>query len=105
MAQAQLKAQLDGLRPKFGEPTEVTVKGAERAVEYTVEYTTKKGTSVKDTELKATDVRQFELSADGVGGQPKLGFRFGSPADQDPDGQWKQIRESIVVHSGGGDGA
>lgn len=107
-----LRQQLEwglGEDAEFGETTPVTVEGADAALEFEVTYTTEEATSVLDTPLEATEMRQRELIVE-TEGLPKLGFRFSAPADQFDEEQWETVRASIEVRidelkqQGGGEG-
>ncbi len=83
--------------------TPATVAGATAAVQFTYEYRTKGGTSVMDTPLEPTDMRQSDLLIE-VPGLPKYGMRYSAPADQYDEQIWDQLVAALVV-SGDRNGA
>ena len=94
-----LRAQLQGQLPSnatLGASEHVKIKGADDAIEFEVTYTTAESTSVLDTPLVATDIRQIELLVE-TEGLPKFGFRFSAPANQFDESTWRTIRDSITV--------
>jgi hypothetical protein len=94
-----LRAQLQGqlaANATLGAAEHVKIKGADDAIEFEVTYTTAASTSVLDTPLEATDMRQIELLVE-TEGLPKFGFRFSAPAAQFDKATWQTIRDSITV--------
>jgi hypothetical protein len=76
--------------------TPVAVAGATAAVEFTYEYRTQATTSVLDTPLVATDIRQSDLLIE-VPGLPKYGMRYSAPADQYDEQVWDQLVAALSV--------
>jgi hypothetical protein len=94
LTRAQIQQQLGPVSIPSSTPVPVT--GASAAVEFTYEYTTQGGTSVLDTPLEPTPMRQSELLID-VPGLPKYGLRYSAPAVEYDEDVWQAIRSSIRV--------
>lgn len=98
-----LRAQLQNALPgaTLGTSTHVRVAGSTDAVQFDVRYRTKAATSLLDTPLDATDVRQRELLVE-TPGLPKYGVRYSAPVAQFSDQVWQGILTSLTVHGGDG---
>lgn len=96
LTRAQISQQLGGV--EIPPSTPVTVAGARAAVEFTYDYTTEGGTSVLDTPLEPTPMRQSDLLID-VPGLPKYGLRYSAPADQYDERLWRQLVAALEVTS------
>lgn len=97
---AQLRSRLPG-DATIGDSEHVAVAGATDAVYFDVTYRTAGGTSVLDTPLEPTLVRQRELVVE-TPGLPKYGLRYSAAqADFDED-VWAGIVRSLRVRAGSG---
>jgi hypothetical protein len=94
LTRAQINQQLGGI--EIPPSTPASVAGATAAVEFTYEYRTAGGTSVLDTPLEPTDMRQTDLLVE-VPGLPKYGVRYSAPADQYDPALWDQIVAALSV--------
>ena len=98
LTRAQIQQQLGPISIPTSTPVPVT--GASAAVQFTYEYTTQGGTSVLDTPLEPTPMRQSELLID-VPGLPKYGLRYSAPAVEYDQTVWRGIVDSIRVTRAG----
>lgn len=94
LTRAQISQKLGGV--EIPPSTSVTVAGATAAVQFTYTYRTVGGTSVLDTPLEPTDMRQSDLLVE-VPGLPKYGIRYSAPADQFDEQVWDQLIASLSV--------
>lgn len=94
LTRAQVNQQLGGVQ--IPPSTPATVAGATAAVEFSYDYRTEGGTSVLDTPLEPTDMRQSDLLVD-VPGLPKYGVRYSAPVDQYDPLVWDQIVAALAV--------
>ncbi|MGL5859249.1 MAG: hypothetical protein ACRC35_12760 [Angustibacter sp.] len=97
MTRAQLEDALPGAT--LGPSTRVPVTGATDAVQFDVRYTTRASTSILDTPLRATPVRQRELLVD-VPGLPKYGLRYAAPSADFDEVIWAGLLRSFTVRVG-----
>lgn len=95
-----LRAQIKNALPAatLGDSTHLDVAGATDAVQFDVLYTTRASTSILDTPLVATPMRQRELVVE-TPGLPKYGLRYSAPADQFSEDVWKGVVGSLVVQA------
>lgn len=96
LTRAQITQQLGGIDIPASTPA--SVAGATAAVQFTYGYRTKAATSVLNTPLEATDMRQSDLLIE-VPGLPKYGLRYSAPADQYDDALWRQVIAALAVES------
>jgi len=96
LTRAQIDQQLGGV--DIPPSTRTRVAGATDAVQFTYTYRTQAATSVLDTPLEATDMRQSDLLIE-VPGLPKYGLRYSAPADQYDASLWRQVIAALAVES------